>query len=53
MTFLINIALGTVLLINAIGMIEFYDNIIISVVALSVFTFLYLLLVVATSKDGS
>jgi hypothetical protein len=52
MKFLMNIALGAVLLINAICMIDFYDNVLVSVVVLMVFTFLYNLLVGATSQGG-
>jgi hypothetical protein len=50
MKFLMNIALGAVLLSNAICVIKFYDNVLISVVVLVTFTFLYILLVGATSQ---
>jgi hypothetical protein len=52
MKFLMNIALGAVLLINAICMIDFYYNVLISVVVLMAFTFLYILLIGATSRGG-
>jgi hypothetical protein len=52
MKYLMNIALGAVLLINAICMINFYDNVLIGVVVLMAFTFLYILLVIATSQGN-
>jgi hypothetical protein len=52
MKFLLNIAVGAVLLINAICMIDFYDNVLVSVVVLMAFTFLYILFVGVTSQDG-
>ena len=53
MKFLMNIALGAVLLINAICMMDFYDNVVVGVVVLMAFTFLYILLVGVTSQGDS